>query len=67
MQLVLSGHDRFALLSMSPDGRYLLTADDTTARVWALDVDDLTTIARSRLTRGLTPAECVTYHVEDCA
>lgn len=67
MHVVLSGHADFADVSVSPDGRYLLTSDGSVARVWALDVEELAQIARARLTRGLTPAECRTYHVEDCS
>lgn len=36
-------------------------AADGTARVWALDLDDLIQIARRELTRELTEAECRQY------
>jgi len=41
--------------------------DDGVARVWALDVDDLVKIARSRLTRTFTDDECARYlHLSRC-
>ena len=64
--MALSGHDGFADIDVSMDGRYLVTADGTIARVWALDLDELVGIAESRLTRSLTEAECVSYHFETC-
>jgi len=33
-QATLSGHDGFADIDVSMDGRYLVTADGTTARAW---------------------------------
>lgn len=66
LQVTLVGHQGFADIDISPDGRYLVSADGTTARVWALDLDELVRIAESRLTRSLTEAECVSYHVETC-
>jgi WD40 repeat protein/DNA-binding SARP family transcriptional activator len=55
-------------VQFSPDGSELVsTWDDGIARVWALGIDDLTSIARERLTRGLTRAECRQYlHTERC-
>ena len=35
--------------------------EDGLVRVWALDLDDLITIAKDRLTRTLTDAECRQY------
>jgi hypothetical protein len=35
-------------------------------RVWALDLDDLIAIARRKVTRGLTAAECRRYLRRDC-
>jgi hypothetical protein len=65
-QPALVGHDGFADVDISPDGRYLVSSDGTTARVWALDLDEFVSLAESRLTRALTEAECVSYHVETC-
>jgi WD40 repeat protein/class 3 adenylate cyclase/energy-coupling factor transporter ATP-binding protein EcfA2 len=55
-------------VSFSPDGRHLLTAGgDGMARIYTLDVNDLIALARSRLTRALTPQECQQYlHTAQC-
>ena len=46
----------------SADGSKLVTRDqDGVLRVWALDLDDLVGLARDRLTRGFTAAECRQY------
>ncbi|HEU4568428.1 MAG TPA: WD40 repeat domain-containing protein [Marmoricola sp.] len=51
-----------ASVQFSQDGTRLLTAgDDGIVRVWTLDTDELIGIARSRLSRGLTTAECRRY------
>jgi WD40 repeat protein len=52
----------------SPDGSKLASVSfDGTARVWALDLDDLIDIARSKLTRTLTHEECRQFlHVDRC-
>jgi hypothetical protein len=34
--------------------------------VWALDLDELIAIARDRLTRTLSDAECAAYHFDVC-
>ena len=55
-------------IAFSPDGSELATAsDDGTLRVFALEVDELVGIARSRVSRGLTEVECRQYlHVDRC-
>ena len=55
-------------VAFSPDGRRLITSwADGTTRVWTLDLDELTGIARDRVTRGLTTAECKQYlHADSC-
>jgi WD40 repeat protein len=55
-------------LAFSPDGTRLgYTAADGTVRVLALDIDDVLNLARSRLTRSWTQAECETYlHLDTC-
>jgi len=55
-------------VAFSPDGtRLATTGSDGTFRVYVLPIDQLVRIARQRLTRGLTPAECQQYlHVSTC-
>jgi WD40 repeat protein len=52
----------------SPDGDRLVTTwADGVTRVWTLDVEELVKIARQRVTRGLTTAECQQYlHTATC-
>jgi WD40 repeat protein/transcriptional regulator with XRE-family HTH domain len=67
--LTLHGHTGPVLdVAFSPDGTRLVTVSgDGTARVYALNIDDLITIAKSRLTRSLTEQECQQYlHMETC-
>jgi len=66
MVLKLSGLDEFPYVAMSPDGRWLATSSGGTAKIWALDVEELIDIARRRLTRTFRDAECVTYHFDVC-
>ena len=57
-----------ASIDISPDGTRLLTGNaDGTARVYFLRVEDLIALAKSRVTRSLTTAECQKYlHVNSC-
>ena len=67
--LTLSGHQAAVnSCDFSPDGRRLATASsDRTARVHALMIEDLITLARTRVTRGLTTLECRKYlQLEKC-
>lgn len=54
--------------SFSPDGSQLATAGaDGTIRIYTLKIDELIALAKSRLTRTLTEAECQKYlHMEVC-
>ena len=67
--LTLSGHTSgiFRVL-FSSDGRRLATASrDGTSRVYALAIEDLLTIAKSRVTRTLTTSECQKFlHLAEC-
>jgi len=55
-------------VSFSPNGTRLATAGgDGTARIYTLQMQDLIKLARSRVTRSLTPEECQKYlHIETC-
>ena len=58
--LTLFGHtDRVSDVMFSPDGgRLASTSVDGTVRMYALLLDDLVRLARGRLTRSFTDAEC---------
>jgi WD40 repeat protein len=58
----LAGHD------VSPDGTVIATASsDGKIRTYVLSTEELVELARSRVTRSLTTAECQKYlHVEAC-
>jgi WD40 repeat protein len=65
----LPGHTRVVLdVEFSPDGTRLVSASaDGTVRVFVLPVEELMELARFRLTRSLTRAECQRYlHVSSC-
>ncbi len=54
-------------LAFSLNGNYLFTGGDDGVRVYALYIEDLVSLARSRLTRSLTTEECRQYlHLEAC-
>lgn len=54
-------------VAFSPDGKYLFTGGDDGVRVYTLQINDLITLARSRLTRTLTIEECQKYlHMDVC-
>jgi WD40 repeat protein len=61
--LTFTGHTRFLTsIAFSPNGTRLVTGSrDGTVRVYVLPVDELMTVARSRLTRGWTKDECERY------
>ena len=67
--LTLLGHaSPIGAIVFSPDGKRLAsTGNDGKIRVWALDIGDLIRIAERKVTRSLTPAECLQYlHVARC-
>jgi hypothetical protein len=54
-------------VAISPDGKFLATAGNRFLRIYLTRLDDLITLAKSRVTRSLTEEECRTYlHVEQC-
>lgn len=55
-------------VAFGPDGRYLASAGDGgLARVYVLDVDELMSLARDRVSRDLSDEECRQYlHLEAC-
>lgn len=57
-----------ARIAISPDGTRLAAGSgDGTARMFLLNLPDLVALARTRVTRGLTVAECQQFlHVEQC-
>jgi WD40 repeat protein len=65
-RLVLGGHDTFTFVAISPNGRYLATGTDAAVRIWALDLNELIEIARERVPRSLTAAECIADYFEEC-
>lgn len=65
-RLVLGDHDTFTFVAISPNGQYLATGTDTGVRIWALDLNELIEIARERVPRSLTAAECIAYYFEEC-
>ena len=61
--LTLKGHtDVVSSVAWSPDGKRLATASsDGTVQIYAMDIRELLDLARSRVTRNLTPDECQRY------
>lgn len=67
--LTLRGHsDRVSEVVWSSDGKHLATAsNDCDVRIYAMDIHELLKLARSRITRDLTPEECKRYfQTEKC-
>jgi WD40 repeat protein len=63
----LDGYKGPHTLAFSPDGTRLAVAVGNTVSVFALGIDDLMDLARNRLTRGFTGAECRQYlHLDRC-
>ena len=68
-KMTLTGHNGpLTRVAYSPDGQHLATASmDGTVRVYVLGAEELLELARGRVTRSLTTAECREYlHQEAC-
>jgi WD40 repeat protein len=67
--VTLNGHrDAVSGVAFSPDGKRLASSSyDRTARVYILNLPDLFALAKTRITRQLTPTECKDYfQTETC-
>jgi WD40 repeat protein len=67
--LTLYGHTAVVGgVAFSPDGTRLATmSDDGTARIYVLPIEELIALAKTRVTRALTPEECQKYmHLPRC-
>jgi WD40 repeat protein/class 3 adenylate cyclase len=53
--------------SFSPDGKYLVVSGDDVTQIYTLHLDDLVSLAISRIPRSLTDFECQEYlHMDVC-
>jgi len=68
LQTLPGPKDGITSVAFSPDGIHLAVASrDGTTRVYVLRIEDLLVLARSRVARSLTDAECQQYlHMEVC-
>lgn len=66
--LAWSGNNNGPDLEFSPDGRHLaVSSGDGTVRVFILSLEELISVAESRLTRSFTRSECRKYlHRDTC-
>jgi WD40 repeat protein len=67
--LTLRGHTDWVYgVAFSPGGKRLATSSrDNTVQVYAFDISQLLKLARKRVTRDLSPDECLRYfHSKTC-
>ena len=61
-----SGHVRWVAWTPGRQDAFFPAGDDGIIQVYAMDIDLLMSLARSRVTRNLTPEECRKYlHRDD--
>ena len=64
---LLGGGRGLSGVAFSPDGNRLITSGDDGIRIYVLPINDLAALARTRVTRGFTLAECQQYlHLTQC-
>ncbi len=68
MLLELQHPAAVSVAEFTPDGKRLITAGwDGVTRIFALDLQELITLAHSRVTRSLTDEECQQFlHLDAC-
>jgi WD40 repeat protein len=68
LQLTLGGYPQPVTgVVFSPDGRMLYTADNNgQVRGYILPIDELVSLAHSRLTRNFSQDECLNYRISPC-
>jgi len=67
--LTLYGHTgEINRVVFSPDGEHLITnAHDLTLRAYTLSINELLSLAQSKVNRSFTPEECQRYlHTDSC-
>ena len=65
--IMIAAHGAVQCVAWTPDGKMLLSGgDDGMIQVYAMDIDLLMSLARSRVTRNLTLEECQRYlHLDE--
>jgi DNA-binding SARP family transcriptional activator/WD40 repeat protein/energy-coupling factor transporter ATP-binding protein EcfA2 len=64
--LVLSDLGGPVQMTAAPDLSYLVTSAGGEARAWTLVTEELTELARSRLSRRFSAEECATFRIDPC-
>lgn len=66
LQALPVGDMTITVVEFINDNHILVIGQGIPALVMTIDLPELIDIARSEVTRGLTPQECATYHVDPC-